>query len=84
MTTGWFVASLGLLPPLLAAILACGRRGIEHRLVAVELATTLAVLVFITLSFAFDQSSSLDLALTLALLTLPGTLLLALFEERWL
>ena len=40
--------------------------------------------VLMTLSFAFDQPSSIDLALTLALLSAPGTLILALFEERWL
>ena len=36
------------------------------------------------MTFAFDQSSFIDLALTLALLTLPGTLVMALFLERWL
>jgi len=35
-------------------------------------------------TFAFDQSSFIDIALCLALLTLPGTLVLALFLERWL
>jgi multicomponent Na+:H+ antiporter subunit F len=36
------------------------------------------------LSFAFGQASSTDLALTVALLSLPGTLVFALFVERWL
>jgi multisubunit Na+/H+ antiporter MnhF subunit len=84
MTTSWLVASLGLLPPFLAAVIACGRHAIGERLVAVELATSLAILLLIALSFAFDQPSSIDAALTLVVLTLPGTLLLALFEERWL
>jgi len=52
---------------------------IHLRLVAVELATSLAVLL--AFAFAFDQASSIDLALTLALLTLGGTLILALFRE---
>ncbi|HEX4149975.1 MAG TPA: monovalent cation/H+ antiporter complex subunit F [Pirellulales bacterium] len=61
-----------------------GRGEIGLRLIAAQLATALAILLLIALSFAFDQASTIDLALTLALLTLPGTLLLALFEERWL
>lgn len=84
MTKSWLIASIGLLPPLVIAVIACGRHAISERLVAVELATSLAILLLITLSFAFDQPSSIDAALTLALLTLPGTLLLALFAERWL
>lgn len=84
MTTSWAVASIGLMPPLLATIIACGTRAIDQRLIAVEVATTLAILLMIVLSFAFDQTSSIDAALTLALLTLPGTLLFALFTERWL
>jgi len=84
MTTSWLVASLALLPPLLVAAIACGRHAIDQRLVAVELTTSLAILLLIALSFAFDQPSSIDAALSLALLTLPGTLLLASFVERWL
>jgi multicomponent Na+:H+ antiporter subunit F len=41
-------------------------------------------LLLMALSFAFDQPSSFDLALALALLGLPGTLLFAVFTERWL
>jgi len=66
------------------ALWAAGHGTLAHRLVAVELASSFAVLLLIALSFAFDQASSIDLALTLALLTLPGTLLLAVFAERWL
>jgi multicomponent Na+:H+ antiporter subunit F len=35
-------------------------------------------------SFSFDQPSSIDVALTLALLSLPGALVMAMFFERWL
>lgn len=34
--------------------------------------------------YAIRQPSSLDLALALAFLGLPGTLVLVLFQERWL
>jgi multicomponent Na+:H+ antiporter subunit F len=84
MKTGWLIASVALLPPLLIAIIACGRQAIGPRLIAVQLATSLTVLLLITMSFAFDQASSIDLSLMLVLLTLPGTLVLALFVERWI
>ncbi|HEX4041178.1 MAG TPA: monovalent cation/H+ antiporter complex subunit F [Xanthobacteraceae bacterium] len=84
MTDPWLVTALALLPPLLLTAIAAGRTTVRYRLVAVEMATSLTIIMLIVLSFAFDQASSIDLALTVALLTLPGTLLLAQFEERWL
>jgi len=84
MSNSWLVAALALGPPLLVVAVACGRGPVHLRLVAVELVTSLMIAVLVALSFAFDQASSIDLALTLALLTLPGTMLLALFQERWL
>jgi multicomponent Na+:H+ antiporter subunit F len=84
MSNAWLVAAVLLLPPLLVAVLAAARGPIHVRLIAVELATSLAIVLLIVLSFAFDQASSIDLALTLAVLTMPGTMLLALFQERWL
>jgi multisubunit Na+/H+ antiporter MnhF subunit len=84
MRNAWLVAALALLPPLLVAIIAAGRGAVHARLIAVELATSLAIVLLIVLSFAFNQASSIDLALTLALLTMPGAMLLALFQERWL
>lgn len=82
--TSWLVVAFTLLPPLLVAVIAAGRGEIGGRLVATELAAVLAIFILIALGFAFDQPSSIDLALMLALLTLPGSLVLALFEERWL
>ena len=82
--TIWLAATFGLVAPLLAALAAAGRGVAGMRLLAVQLATSLATLLLVALSFLFDQASSIDLALTLALLTLPGTLLFCLFEERWL
>ena len=82
--TIWLGATLGLLLPMLAAILAAGRGAAGARLLGIQLATSLATFLLVAMSFTFDQPSSIDLALTLALLTLPGTLLFCLFEERWL
>ena len=82
--TPWMLATLALVPAFAIAVIAAGRGGTAGRLVAVQLATSVAVLLLALMTFAFDQSSFIDLALTLALLTLPGTLVIALFLERWL
>lgn len=84
MKSAWFVVAIALLPPLLAATLASGIGAVGSRLIAIELVSSVAVILLIALSFVFDQPSSIDLALMLVLLTLPGTLIFALFQERWL
>jgi multisubunit Na+/H+ antiporter MnhF subunit len=80
----WTGAVLALLPPLaLAAALAWrGRPG--QRFAAYQLAGSVTVLILTLMAFATDQSSITDLALTLVLLNLPGTLLLGVFLERWI
>jgi hypothetical protein len=80
----WLLAAIGLLPPLIAAAVACGRGGTSARMVAIQFAFSLSVFVLVLLDFAFDQSSSFGLILALALLGLPGMLVLVLFRERWL
>ncbi len=82
--TVWLAAAVALVPPLAMAALMCARGNLAERFAAGQLAGSIAVLLFIMMSFAFDQASSMDLALTLAILTLPATLLYALFIERWL
>lgn len=82
--SGWLLASLGLLPVLLTAAVMAGRGAVPGRLVAIQLALSATVFLLMLLEFAFRQSSSLDLALALAFLGLPGTLVLVLFQERWL
>jgi hypothetical protein len=42
------------------------------------------VLFLAALTIVLDQASSIDLALTGAFLSLPASLLFALFFERWL
>lgn len=82
--TSWMAATVALVPALAIPALAACRGGTAARLVAVQLATAVATLVLALMTFAFDQPAFIDLALTLALLTLPGTLLIAMFLERWL
>ncbi|MGH6876012.1 MAG: monovalent cation/H+ antiporter complex subunit F [Rhizomicrobium sp.] len=67
-----------------AMIVQCGRGKLPGRFAALQLASVLGVLILIEMTFAFEQPSSIDVALTLGLLSLPASLLLAVFVERWL
>src|SRR6185437_6321087 len=80
----WLAAVLALLPPLAMAGTVALRAGSADRLVAVQLATSISILILVLMSFAFDQPSFIDVPLTLAFLSLPGTLIFAHFLERWL
>jgi multisubunit Na+/H+ antiporter MnhF subunit len=82
--TPWMLAVLALLPALAIPVIAACRGGVAGRLVAVQLATSLTAMILVLMTFAFDQSSFVDLPLALALLALPGTLVMVLFLERWL
>ena len=82
--TDWMLATVALLPPFAVAALASCRGRTGSRLVAVQLASSVATAVLMLMTFSFDQSSFTDLPLCLALLTLPGTLLMAIVVERWL
>jgi multicomponent Na+:H+ antiporter subunit F len=80
----WTLATLALLPALGLSLVAGWRGRIGQRFAAVQLAGSLCVILLLCLSFATDQPSTIDLALTLTVLTLPGTLLFVVFLERWL
>lgn len=78
------LAILACLPPLLFPLWTAATGRLAHRFVAVQLATGVVALLLVLASFAFDQDSLIDLPLTLVVLSLPGTLMYALFIERWL
>ena len=82
--TVWMLAVLALLPALAVPVAVACRGGTAGRFVAVQFATALATIILGLMTFAFDQRAFADLPLTLALLGLPGTLIMALFLERWL
>jgi multisubunit Na+/H+ antiporter MnhF subunit len=84
VVTVWMDAVLALTPAFAVPAIAACRGKIADRLVAVQLAASVAGIMLVLMSFAFDQTSYVDLALALALLTLPGTLVMAIFIERWL
>ncbi len=80
----WLAAGIATILALALPVGAALRGGVGHRLAAVQMASVVACWALVELSFAFGQPSFLDLALTLGLLSLPGTLLFAMFLERWL
>ena len=80
----WTAAALALVPPLAVGMLLCCRGAEPMRLAAMQFAVGVGTLFLAALTFTLDQASSIDLALTFALLGLPATLLFALFYERWL
>ena len=80
----WLLAVLCLLPPFAMAAVGAARGEAASRLVGVQLVTAIASPILALMTFAFDQSAFIDLALCLSLLTVPGTLLMALFMGRWL
>jgi multicomponent Na+:H+ antiporter subunit F len=82
--TAWLVAAIATLPAFAVPVFVACRGASGDRLAAVPLATALAALVLVMMSFAFDQSSFIQLPLALVLLGFPGTLVLAHFLERWL
>ena len=82
--SAWLVAVLAMLPPLVVTLALTWRGPAGRRFVAVQLAGSVSTLVMVAMTFVFDQASSIDLAVTFGVLSLPAALLYAVFLERWL
>ena len=80
----WLSAAIALLPALIPGGIVLVRGDDLDRLVALELAGALTVLILVLLAQGFARSSFYDLALTLALLSFPAGLAFARILERWL
>ena len=79
----WYLAAAVLLLSLVPCGFACIKGSPIDRLVALELAGTIDVLILMTLAQAFGRGIFMDLAVALALLTFAGGLTFARFLERW-
>lgn len=82
--TVWTLAVVLLLPPLAVPVVVAMRADANNRLAAIQVAGIMSALILALMTFAFDETSFIDLALCLVLLSVPGTLLMSLFMERWL
>jgi multicomponent Na+:H+ antiporter subunit F len=80
----YWLAMFALLPPLAAGLAVAARGPLRTRPLAIQFIGSMACIVFVLMALAMQQPSYVDLALTLALLGLPGTLVYAFYMERWL
>lgn len=80
----WFVAAAALLFGIGACGWVCLFASTLDRLVAVELLGTVTVLVLLLLAAGFDRTPYYEVALALAVLSLPASLVFVRFLERWL
>jgi len=79
----WLIAALALLPGLLACGVVCVRFAAPSGLVALELASVIAVAELMLFSQGTHREPFIDLALVLAVMGLAGSLAFArLMEER--
>lgn len=80
----YWLSIFALLPPLVAGLFAAHRGPLRARPLAIQFIGTLVAIVFVLIALAMQQPSYVDLALTLSVLSLPGTLAYAFYMERWL
>jgi multisubunit Na+/H+ antiporter MnhF subunit len=80
----WFTAAAGLMVGLIPCLIVILRAELMEAVVAMQLASTLGVLIVLLLSQGYGRPSFADLSLALAFLSLPSGLLFAHFFERWL
>lgn len=80
----WLIASFALLLCLIPCTAGVLRASAAHRLIWLEAATVLAVLILLTAEQGQQRQSFFDVSLALAVLGVPSTLLFARFYQRWL
>lgn len=80
----WTLACVCLVAPLIGAVWLAGRGRPTNRLIGMQLSSSLACLMLMAASFATDEASTVVVAVTLGLLSLPAGMLYALYLERWL
>jgi multicomponent Na+:H+ antiporter subunit F len=79
----WLFCAIFLVLCMAPALAVCARGDPVGRLIALMAANTMATMVLLLLSVAFNHDYLGDLALALAILTLGGGLVFARFLERW-
>jgi multisubunit Na+/H+ antiporter MnhF subunit len=80
----WFLGTIGFVLVTLPCAIALARLPIMDALVALQLGAGACVLALTALAIGLNRPSFLDIALTLALLSYPASMLFAHFFERWL
>lgn len=75
----WLLASVALLPPLILSVWGTFRGSSENRLVGLEYAGLVTVLILAFLAEGFNRPDFIDLALALSLLAFGGGMVFARF-----
>jgi len=81
---GWLIAAFVLMLGLIPCGIVCFTRDAADRLVGLEDATVLIILIMLLLAEGYHRSFLFDLALMLALLSFGGGMVFVRFLERWL
>ena len=80
----WIATAAALLLALPPCLIVIVRARIADGLAALQLAGTITILALLLLAAGFHLAILADLALALAVLTFPSSILFAHFLERWL
>jgi len=80
----WLLAAIGMMLCLVPCAIVCFRGEAAERLVGVEMAGVIDVMVLVLLAEGFNRPPFYDLALALALLSFGAGMVFARFLERWL
>jgi multicomponent Na+:H+ antiporter subunit F len=80
----WLVAAFLLMLGLIPCGIVCFTRDAANRLVGLEGAAVLMVMILLLLAEGYHRSYLFDLALMLALLSFGGGMVFVRFLERWL
>jgi len=80
----WLSCSVVLLACIALCAIGVVRGTIADRLIALEAGTIAGILALLTIEEGFQRQSFFDLSLSMAVLTIPSTLLFASFYRRWL
>lgn len=78
----WLLASVALVPPFIASVWVTFRGSSESRLVGLEYAGLVTVLLLAFLAQGFGRADFIDLALALGLLAFGGGMVFARFLEN--
>jgi multisubunit Na+/H+ antiporter MnhF subunit len=80
----WYVTAIALLVCIIPCAIVCSRGNPFKRLIGLEMANAVGVMILIALAGALDRDFLFDLALAQAFLSLAGGLVFVRFMERWL
>ena len=78
----WLIASVALLPPLMASVWVTFRGDTSSRLAGLEFAGILAVLLLVLLAVGLNRPDFLDIPLALGLLAFGGGMVFVRFLEE--